>query len=74
MALMMAVSSDPGYVVLDSTVRLQSREYLKNDRETYFGEGSTETYGARRSPKAPDAINQLMCLYRKRIPRILHLF
>lgn len=64
MSLMMGVSSDPGYVVLDSTVRLQSREYLKNDRETYFGEGSTETYGARRSPKAPDAINQFMCLYR----------
>lgn len=70
MALMMAVSSDPGYVVLDSTVRLQSREYLKNDRETYFGEGSTETYGARRSPKAPDAINQFMCLYRSAYPYI----
>lgn len=70
MALMMAVSSDPGFVVLDSTVRLQSREYLKNDRETYFGEGSTETYGARRSPKAPDAINQFMCLYRSAYPYI----
>lgn len=70
MSLMMGVSSDPGYVVLDSTVRLQSREYLKNDRETYFGEGSTETYGARRSPKAPDAINQFMCLYRSAYPYI----
>lgn len=70
MSLMMGVSSDPGYVVLDSTVRLQSREYLKNDRETYFGEGSTETYGARRYPKAPDAINQFMCLYRSAYPYI----
>lgn len=70
MSLMMGVSSDPGYVVLDSTVRLQSMEYLKNDRETYFGEGSTETYGARRSPKAPDAINQFMCLYRSAYPYI----
>lgn len=70
MALMMAVSSDPGFVVLDSTVRLQSMEYLKYDRETYFGEGSTETYGARRSPKAPDAINQFMCLYRSAYPYI----
>ena len=70
MSLMMGVSSDPGYVVLDSTVRLQSREYLKNDRETYFGESSTETYGARRSPKAPDAINQFMCLYRSAYPYI----
>lgn len=72
MALMMAVSSDPGFVVLDSTVRLQSMEYLKYDRETYFGEGFADavTYGARRSPKAPDAINQFMCLYRSAYPYI----
>lgn len=65
MALMMAVSSDPGFVVLDSTVRLQSMEYLKYDRETYFGEGFADavTYGARRSPKAPGGINQSKCLY-----------
>lgn len=66
MALMMAVSSDPGFVVLDSTVRLQSMEYLKYDRETYFGEGFADavTYGARRSPKAPGGINQSKCLYK----------
>lgn len=72
MALMMAVSSDPGYVVLDSTVRLQSREYLKNERETYFGESSADagTYGARRSPKAPGGINQSKCLYKNAYPYI----
>ena len=40
MSLSMAVSSDPGYVVLDNTVQLQSREYLTNDREENFAEMS----------------------------------
>ena len=68
MSLMMGVSSDPGYVVLDSTVRLQSREYLKNDRETYFGEGSTETYGARSIPESSRRYKSVHVSLQKRIP------
>ena len=50
LSLMMSVSSDPGYVVLDNTVKLQSREYLKNGVETHFGETTASVNGMRRAP------------------------
>ncbi len=49
MALTMAVSSDPGYVVLENNIQLQSREYLANDREENFSDMSYNTYGLMRA-------------------------
>ena len=67
-SLFMSVSSDPGYVVLGSEVRLQSRDYLDYGREEYFGESQISTYGARRAPSNFSDVNSVVLLMRNEYP------